>query len=160
MAGQILVPFNSNLRIENIFSAIKEAAKPGMTVVFLFRYPVNRWTWLRDHWVTTASLDTAMRAGRTITEKYSWAEQRMLAEEMVAPLRSAVEKIGVRTTVDLYTDALSNVMENYSRENDIALVNRPKDDLPIKGFFHKAIAFFGLLSFRPLVFSRSKSLTL
>jgi hypothetical protein len=40
MAGQILIPFNSDLRINDIISVIDEAAKPGMSVVFLLRYPV------------------------------------------------------------------------------------------------------------------------
>ena len=39
MAGQILVPFNSNLRVEDIISVIEEAAKPGMRVVFPFVIP-------------------------------------------------------------------------------------------------------------------------
>jgi hypothetical protein len=49
MAGQILVPFNSHLRVKDIVSIIKEAAKPGMRVVFLIRYPVDPWVWFRDH---------------------------------------------------------------------------------------------------------------
>jgi hypothetical protein len=155
MAGQILVPFNSNLRIKGTFSAIEEAAKPGRSVVFLFRYPVDRWTWFRDHWVTTASLDTAMLAGRTVTEKYSWAEQRALAEEMVAPWRYALEKIGARSDVELYTGSLSSVLEKYRRGEEISVVMRPKNDLPIKVFFHRAIVFFGLFSFHPLLFFRS-----
>jgi hypothetical protein len=60
MAGQILVPFNSHLRVEDIVSVIEEAAKPWMRVVFLVRYPVDPWEWFRDHWVTTASARDAM----------------------------------------------------------------------------------------------------
>ena len=60
MAGQILVPFNSHLRVEDIISVIEEAAKPGMRVVFLVRYPVDPWVWFRDHWVTTESSRDAM----------------------------------------------------------------------------------------------------
>jgi hypothetical protein len=97
-----------------------------------------------------------MLAGRTVREKYSWAEQRALAEEMVAPWRCALEKIGVRSDVELYTGSLSSVLEKYRRgEEEISVVMRPKNDLPIKVFFHRAIAFFGLFSFRPLLFFRS-----
>jgi hypothetical protein len=155
MARQILIPFNSNLRMKETLSVIEEAAQPGMRVVFLFRYPLDRWAWMRDHYIKTTSLKTAMLAGKKVMEKYSWEGQRALAEEKVAPWRYALEKIGVKTDVDLYTGALSSAVENYSRGDDIALVNRPKEDLPIKGFFYRAIAFFGLLSFRPLFFSRS-----
>ena len=55
MSGQILVPFNSHLQLEDLISVIEEAAKPGMRVVFLIRYPVDPWVWFRDHWVTTES---------------------------------------------------------------------------------------------------------
>jgi hypothetical protein len=85
MAGQILVPFNSHFRVEDIISVIEEAAKPGMRVVFLVRYPVDPWVWFRDHWVTTESSRNAMLAGGKVMEKYSWEGQRALAEEMVAP---------------------------------------------------------------------------
>ena len=71
MAGQILVPFNSHLRVEDIISVIEEAAKPGMRVVFLVRYPVDPWEWFRDHWVTTESSRDAMLAGRKVMERYS-----------------------------------------------------------------------------------------
>ena len=97
MAGQILVPFNSHLRVKDIISAIEEAAKPGMRVVFLVRYPVDPWEWFRDHWVTTASARDAVLAGRKVMERYSWDGQMALAEEMVAPWRSALQKMGVKS---------------------------------------------------------------
>ena len=71
MAGQILVPFNSHLELEDIVSVIEEAPKPGMRVVFLIRYPVAPWAWFRDHWVTTESSRDAVLAGRKVIEKYS-----------------------------------------------------------------------------------------
>jgi hypothetical protein len=124
MAGQILVPFNSHLRVKDIVSVIEEAAKPGMGVVFLVRYPVDPWVWFRDHWVTTESSRDAMLAGRKIIEKYSWDGQRALAEEMVAPWRQALQKIGVKATVAVYTGSLSSVVENYRRGDGISLVMR------------------------------------
>ena len=124
MAGQILVPFNSHLRVEDIISVIEEAAKPGMRVVFLVRYPVDPWEWFRDHWVTTESSRDAMLAGRKITERYSPEGQRALAEEMVAPWRHALQKMGVKATVAVYTGSLSSVVENYSRGDGISLVMR------------------------------------
>ena len=72
MAGQILVPFNSDFRVNDIISVIEEAAKPGMRVVFLVRYPGDPWEWFRDHWVTTESARDAMLAGRKVMERYSW----------------------------------------------------------------------------------------
>ena len=101
MAGQILVPFSSLLRIKDSISVIEEAAKPGMRVVFLIRYPVNPWMWLRDHWITTESSTAAMLAGKKIIERYCWEEQRALAEEMIAPWRHPLQKIGVSAAVDV-----------------------------------------------------------
>ena len=124
MAGQILVPFNSHLRVKDIVSVIEEAAKPGMRVVFLVRYPVDPWEWFRDHWITTASARNAMLAGRKIIEKYSWDGQRALAEEMVAPWRYVLQKTGVTVAVDVYTGSWSSAVENYSRGDGISLVMR------------------------------------
>jgi hypothetical protein len=122
MAEHILIPFNSHLRVKDIASAIEEAAKPGMRIVFLIRYPVNPWEWFRDHWVTTASVRDAILAGRKIMEKYSWNGQMALAEEMVAPWRYVLQKIGVTVAVDVYTGSLSSAVENYSGGNGISLL--------------------------------------
>ena len=139
MAGQILVPFNSHLRVEDIISVIEQAAKPGMRVVFLVRYPVDPWVWFRDHWVTTESSRNAMLAGGKVMEKYSWEAQRALAEEMVAPWRYVLQKMGVKATVEVYTGSLSSVVENYSRGDGISLVMRAQNNLPMMGFLRRPI---------------------
>jgi len=139
MVGQILVPFNSHLRVKDIISVIEEAAKPGTGVVFLVRYPVDPWEWFWDHWVTTESSRDAMLAGRKITERYSREGQRALAEEMVAPWRHVLQKMGVKATVDVYTGSLSSVVENYSRGDGISLVMRAQNNLPMMGFLRRPI---------------------
>jgi hypothetical protein len=139
MAGQILVPFNSHLRVEDIISVIEEAAKSAMRVVFLVRYPVDPWVWFRDHWVTTESSRDAMLAGRKIIEKYSWERQTALAEEMVAPWRYVLQKMGVKASVAVYTGSLSSVVENYRRGDETSLVMRAQNNLPIMGFLRRPI---------------------
>ena len=141
MSGQILVPFNSHLQLEDLISVIEEAAKPGMRVVFLIRYPVDPWVWFRDHWVTTESSRDAVLAGRKVIEKYSWEGQRALAEEMVGPWRYVLQKMGVKATVNVYTGSLSSVVENYSRGDEISRVMRAQNNLPIMGFLRRPIAF-------------------
>jgi len=64
-----------------------------------------------------------------------------LAEERVAPWRYVLQKMGVNATVDLYTGSLSSVVETYSRGDEISLVMRPENKLPIMGFLHRPIAF-------------------
>jgi hypothetical protein len=137
MAGQILVPFNSHLRIKDIVSVIEEAAKPGMGVIFLVRYPVDPWEWFRDHWVTTESSRDAMLAGRKITERYSREGQRALAEEMVAPWRYALQKMGVTVAVAVYAGSLASVVETYRRADETSLVMRAQNNLPIRGFLRR-----------------------
>src|SRR5262249_17956073 len=117
-------PFNSHLRVKDVVSVIKEAAKPGMRVVFLIRYPVDPWVWFQDHWVTTESSRDAMQAGRKIIEKYSPDGQMAFAEESVAPWRYVVQKTGVSVDVYVYTGSLLSVVENYSRRDGISLVMR------------------------------------
>ena len=141
MAGQILVPFNSHLPVEDIISVIEEAGKPGMRVVFLICYPVDPWVWFWDHWITTESSRDAVLAGRKVIEKYSWEGQRALAEEMVGPWRYVLQKMGVKATVNVYTGSLSSVVENYSRGDEISLVMRAQNNLPIMGFLRRPIAF-------------------
>jgi hypothetical protein len=141
MKGQILVPINSHLQVRDIFSVIEKAAKPGMIIVFLIRYPVDLWEWLRDHWVTSESSRNAMLAGREIMDRYSLAGQRALAEEIVAPWSYALQKIGVKATVEVYTGSLSSAVENHSRGDGISLVIPAQDGLPMMGFLHRPIAF-------------------
>ena len=123
MSGQILVPFNSHVRLKDMISVIEKDAKAGMRIVFLVRYPVDPWEWFRDHWVTTESSRNAMLAGVKVTEKYSWEGQTALAEEMVAPWRHVLQKLGVKASVAVYTGSLARVVETYRpRGRDLAAV--------------------------------------
>ena len=72
-------------------------------------------------------------------EKYSWEGQRALAEEMVAPWRYVLQKMGVKATVDVYTGNLSSVVENYRRGDEISLVMRAQNNLPMMGFLRRPI---------------------
>jgi hypothetical protein len=142
----------------DIISVIEEAAKPGMSVVFLIRYPVDPSAWLRDHWVTTEASRDAVLTGKKLMERYSWEGQRVLAEEIVGPWRYALEKIGVKVSVDVYTGSLSSAVENYKREGQISLIIRAENELPVTRFLHRPGAFFGLFkkaSLRPILSLRS-----
>ena len=141
MESQILIPFNSHVRIRDIISVIEKAAKPGMRIVFLVRYPIDIWEWLRDHWVTTESSREAMLAGRKIMDKYSLEGQRALAEKMVAPCGHAFQKMEVEATVDVYTGSLSSVLENYRRRDGISLLIRGRNKLSMIGFLRRPAGF-------------------
>jgi hypothetical protein len=141
MKGQILVPFNSYVQVNDIISVIEKAAKSEMRIVFLVRYPINIWEWLWDHWVTTESSRGATLAGRKIMDKYSIEGQRALAEKIVAPWRHALEKMEVKTTVDVYTGSLSSALENYSRRDGVSLLIRPRKDLSMLRFLRRPTVF-------------------
>src|SRR5262249_35542004 len=141
MEGQILVPFNSHLRIRHVISVIEKVAKPGMRIVFLIRYPINFRAWFRDHWVTTESSRDAMLAGRKIMDRYSLDGQRALAEEILVPWRHALQKMEVKASVDVYTGSLSSVVENYRCRDGISLVIRAQNDLSVTGFMRRPIDF-------------------
>ena len=141
MESQILVPFNSHVRIKDIISVIEKAAKPGMRIVFLVRCPIDIWEWLQDHWVTTESSRDAMLAGKKIMDKYSLEGQRALAEKIVAPCGHALQKMEVKATVDVYTGSLSSAVENYCRRDGTSLVMRTRNDLSIMRFLRRPIAF-------------------
>ena len=144
MEGQILVPFNSDTRVSEIIPVIEKAAKSGMRIIFLVRYPMNSWEWLRDHWVTTESSRGATLAGRKIMDKYSIEGQRASAEKIVAPWRQALEKMGVKATVDVYTGSLSSVVENYSRRDGMSLLIRPRKDFSMVSFRRRPTTGFEL----------------
>lgn len=141
MEDQILVPFDSHVRVRDIISVIEKAAKPGMRIVFLVRYPMSNWEWLGDHWVTTESSRGAMLAGKKIMDKYSLEGQRALAEKIVAPWRYALQKMKVKATVDVYTGSLSSVLENYRRRDGTSLLIRARNGLPMMGFLRRPTAF-------------------
>jgi hypothetical protein len=141
MKGQILVPFNSRNRVSDIISVIEKSAKPGMRIVFLIRYPINIREWLRDHWVTTESSREAALEGRKIMDRYSIEGQRALAEKIVAPWRPALEKMGLKATVDVYTGSLSSVVENYRRHGGASFLIRARHGFPMMRFLHRPTIF-------------------
>ena len=145
MAHQVLIPFNPHFRMKETLPVIEAAAKPGMRVVFLIRYPLDRWAWMRDHYITTSSLRTAMLEGKAVIDRYSWEGQRALAEEIVAPWRYALDKIGVSSVVDVYTGSFSSVVKKYGPQEETAVLMPPQNRFSVKRLFSGPIAFFGSL---------------
>ena len=144
MAGQILVPFSSHDRVEDIIPQIEQMAKPGTKVAFLMRYPVDPWAWLRDHWINSESPRDAMSASRRVLETYSYDAQRQLAEQMVLLARNTLPKMGVEVAVDVYTDSFRTVVESYTCKGDVQLVTPAKKGLSMIRLMHRTVAFLGL----------------
>lgn len=90
-------------------------------------------------------------------EKYSWEGQRAMAEEMVAPWRNALEKMGVSTAVEIYTGSLSSLVENYGGD-EISFVMQAENKLPQWVFSTKRLLSLDYLVFVPCSFSESNHL--
>jgi hypothetical protein len=122
MAGQILVPLKRHDRIEEIIPYLEKLAKPGMRVVFLFRYPVDSWLYLRDHWVTTESSREAMLAGKKVIDHYSWDVQRGLAEQKISLARKALQERGIEVAIEIYTGSWRRLMDDYKANGDVHFI--------------------------------------
>ena len=147
MKEQILVPIKRHDRIDDVVPYLKEVAKPGMRVVFLIPYPATGSGELfHDYMVTTESRAEVAKTGETIIRKYSWEEQRRLAEQKVAPAREALHKRGVEVAVDLYMQSLKRVVESYTRNGDVHLVMEQAGiGLRVLRFLQETVGLFSLL---------------
>jgi hypothetical protein len=143
MANQILVPVKSYRAVEYMIPYIREVAENGTRIVFLIRYPVDNSMWLKDHWVTTESTRAAIVGGRFIIERYSAERQVELAERILAPCRTTLQRMGIEVIVNVYTGSLANAVKRYRRATESTLIMRAPGRFSLMSLFHKAIAFRG-----------------
>jgi len=101
MTGQILVALKRDDQIREITPILQKVAKSGAKVTVLMRYPASLRPWLMDHWITTESSRKAMLEAQRISARYSWEEQKRLAEEKIATARDALTKMGVEVALVL-----------------------------------------------------------
>ncbi|TMA10015.1 MAG: hypothetical protein E6J89_11560 [Deltaproteobacteria bacterium] len=145
MAGQILIALRDQDRLGEIIPYVKEIVQPGMRVVFLVRYPMDSWMWLRDHWIDAESPRKALLAVRGISENYSWERQKALAEKRILPACGALQGKGVNVSVDLYTGGLREVVSSYGLNGDVQLIiMQAKNPFRVVWFLRAAMQFFGL----------------
>jgi hypothetical protein len=112
---QILVAMKKRDRIQEIVPILKKMAEPGMKVTFLFSYPVDAWAWLGHHWVVTESTRGAVSEVKKLAAKYSWEEQKQLAEQKISLARETLGKMGVEVASALtgcWRRALRDTMLN------------------------------------------------
>ena len=116
---KILVTMTRHNPIEDLMQCLETLARPGMTVIFLFPYPVEWLSYLCDHWVTTESARAAMATGRNLLGRYSREAQTKLAWKRVAPAAAALKKKQVQVEMRLYSRSLRKVVRDYSADEDI-----------------------------------------
>lgn len=158
MTQEILVPIAKHDRINDVLPYLEEIARPGMRVVFLIRYPADGfYSSLARLEIMQTGVQMRLSA-RKIAVRYAWDEQRRIAEERVSPARKALQKKGVETAVDLYTDSLRTVVKSYTRKGDVQLVIVPAGmGLNTVRFLHGTapfLSFFAKSGFSPVLVER------
>jgi nucleotide-binding universal stress UspA family protein len=125
MQGKILVAMQGQDRPEEIIPYLENLARPGMRVIFLLRYPVKLWSYLRDHWIDTESPRKAQAAGRELAERYSREAEIELAEEKIAPARDALREKPISVEVELYTGNLKSKVLEHTAKGDVDWIIMP-----------------------------------
>jgi predicted amino acid dehydrogenase len=121
MPGKYLVVLKEDDRVGEIVPALERIVSPGAKVTFLLSYPVDAWSWLRDHWVVTESVRKAVSKGKSLLAQYSWEEQTRLAEKRIVSAREVLEKMGIEVTVIL-KGGFSRALREYVSDPDFQLL--------------------------------------
>lgn len=121
MAEEFVVPISASGSVDEIVPVLERIAPPGAKVTFLFSYPIDGWTWLRDHWVVTETTAKAVAEGKKLMARYAWEEQKRLAERKVAAVRWLLAKRGVETAVAV-AGSMSRVLRDYLLNPDFQVL--------------------------------------
>jgi hypothetical protein len=155
MADKFFVVLRERDRILDIVQTLERLVAPGAKVTFVVSYPVDTWAWLRDHWITTESVQKAVSSGKRILSQYSWEEQKRLAEIRVAFAREALGRIGVEVTVVL-KNAFHRAVRDYMFDSDFRLLlistangSATIELLRLMFVFLRRIKASGFISFMP-----------
>lgn len=116
---KLLVTMTGHDSIEKLMRCLEILARPGMTVIFVFRYPVDSSSYSRDHRITVESAIHATAVGRKVVERYNWDAQKELAQRVIAPVVGALEDKGVQVEIHVCASSLAKIIENYSVDKDI-----------------------------------------
>ena len=89
-------------------------AKPGMTVIFVFPYPIDSWSYFRDHRITVESAIHATAVGRKVVQRYNWDAQKELAQRIIAPAVDVLQNKGVEVEIHLCASSMAKVIKDYA----------------------------------------------
>jgi hypothetical protein len=116
---KLLVTVTGHDPIEKLIPCLEVLARPGMTVIFLFQYPVDCGSYFRDHRITVESARHATAVGRTVAQRYTWEAQKERARQMIAPAFDVLETKEVRVEVHLCSGRWAKVISEFSGDMDI-----------------------------------------
>lgn len=122
MNTKILVPLKKADRLEEIVPYIEKVARPGASVVFLIRRPVNGMKWLQAYCgIAQCGLEKNLAVRRMI-ESYSLKMRMQLFERRVFQTCGALHDMNLNVAVDVYTDGLREALRSYASRADAPLV--------------------------------------
>jgi hypothetical protein len=125
MDAKVVVLLEIHEDLKDVISCVEFLNRPGTTAIFLLRYPLDFWPYIRDHWVTTELVRAAAEQGVENLAKYSWKSQQELADQKFAPVREALRKRGIAMKLDLYTGSLRRALRKYSADPEVIWIIRP-----------------------------------
>ncbi|MGH7848120.1 MAG: hypothetical protein ACREQW_23500 [Candidatus Binatia bacterium] len=144
MKRNALVALKSHDQADQALPCLQDVVKAGMQVTFLLPYPVERWRYLRDHWVEAETAREAVSAGRKLLESYSWESQTALAAQKLSSIRSALQKQDVDVEIQLYAGSLRKALQDRLCRGDIDWVmTRAQTADRLRGLLAVGVAPFG-----------------
>jgi hypothetical protein len=119
MMEKLLVTMTAHNPIETLMPCLEILARPGMTVIFLFQYPVDSWSYFRDHRITVESARHATAVGRAVAHRYNWEAEKERARLMIAPAIQALEGRGVGVEIHLCSGGWAKTINQYRLDKDV-----------------------------------------
>jgi hypothetical protein len=118
---KILVPLGQNDRAEEMIPYVDRVARPGMTVVFLVRYPVDGFIWAKEEFGMKAALE-AKQLVNYYSNYYSWEGNLQRAQKTVSSARDALRPKGIEVAVDIYAGSLKKAVQSHTLNGDVHLI--------------------------------------
>lgn len=117
MNKKILVPLGRCDRGEEMIPYIEKVARPGIRVVFLVRYPVDGFIWVKEDYGMKAALEA-----KKLVNYYSWEGNFQNAQKRVAPACETLRAKGIEAAVDVYAGTLKKAVRSHMLNGDIHLI--------------------------------------
>lgn len=125
MPAKILVVWRGSNRVDGIEPYLEKLVTTGMTAIFLVPYPLDYRQYLRDYWVTTESARAAVSAAEELSRRYSWETQKELAENSLAQVRRALQKMQADMEIRLCSGSFREAMHDCIAGGDVLWIVSP-----------------------------------
>lgn len=132
-------------------------ARPGRTVVFLVRYPVDGFIWAKEEYGVRAALKA-----KQLVNYYSWEGNVEKPKRRITPACAALRARGIDAAVDVYAGSLKTAIRSHARKDNVHLIiTKAGIGNWITRFLDGAASIFRLfkrLTFSPVMVINSRAL--